>query len=173
MYDYRDSPLFTKYSPTSNEITLYYQLLKFNPQFKNAGLHAYKNEFGSNVNKKNFQGLITISKQSTFQNLKIEISKKTRLPLNTMVLFGYWGGDYYDESRTKWENIIYYYINENELILNSHYNNEIVTNRYIYIYIDIRKDEIFSEINKNQIINDKKLEKMEEMKKKVRKRYQI
>ena len=162
MYDYRDSPLFTQYSPTSNEITLYYQLLKFNPQFEDAGLYVYKDEFGSNVNKKNFQGLITISKQSTFQNLKIEISKKTRLPLNTMVLFGYWGGDYYDEYRRKWEKIIYYYINENELILNSHYNNEIVTNRYIYIIIDIEKDVIFSEINKNQMINDKKLEKMEE-----------
>ena len=161
MFDYSNSPIFKQYSSSSNEITLYYQLMNYFPQFKNGGLHAYKNEFGSNVNKENFRGLITISKWSTLRNLKIEISKKTGFPLNTMVSFGYWGGEYYDESGVKWEKVIYYIINENIFISNNYYNNSIITNRYIYIFIDIGRDEIFSGINKNQIINDKKIEELE------------
>ena len=62
MFDYSNSPIFKQYSSSSNEITLYYQLMKYFPQFKDGGLYTYKNEFGSNVNKENFRGLITISK---------------------------------------------------------------------------------------------------------------
>ena len=162
MCDYLNSPLFKKYSSSSEEITLYYALVKYGYQLKNVDLYEYKNEFGSNVNKKEFQGLITISKYSTLQNLKIEISKKTRFPINTMVLFGYWAGEYYDEDGLNWERINDYYIDENTLILNSHYNSPILTNRYIYIYIDISRNEIFSGINENQINSDKTIEKLKE-----------
>ena len=161
MFDYSNSPIFKQYSSSSNEITLYYQLMKYFPQFKDGGLYTYKNEFGSNVNKENFRGLITISKWSTLRNLKIEISKKTGFPLNTMVSFGYWEGEYYDESGVKWANVIDYNINENIAIFYSNYNSSIITNRYIYIFIDIDRDEIFSGINKNQIINDKKIGELE------------
>ena len=147
MCDYSNSPLFKKYSPSSNEITLYYQLLKQNHQFKNSFLDYYENEFSSNVNKNEFSGLITISKNSTLYKLKIEISKKTRFPIKTMVGFGFLKGEYYDEFGVKWERITPYYIDENILILNSHYNNSMVAYRYIYIYIDITRDEIFSSIN--------------------------
>ena len=165
MCDYLNSPLFKKYSSSSNEITLYYQLLKLNNQFKNSGLAAYKNEFSSNVNKNEFSGLITISKNSTLYNLKIEISKITGFPIKTMVGFGCLEGEYYDEFGDKWERINPYYINENILILNSHYNNSMVAYRYIYIYIDITRDEIFSSINENQINNDKTIKKLEEKEK--------
>ena len=165
MCDYLNSPLFKKYSSSSNEITLYYQLLKLNSQFKNSGLAAYKNEFSSNVNKNEFSGLITISKNSTLYNLKIEISKITGFPIKTMVGLGCLEGEYYDEFGDKWERINPYYIDENILILNSHYNNSMVAYRYIYIYIDITRDEIFSSINENQINNDKTIKKLEEKEK--------
>jgi len=76
MCDYLNSPLFKQYSSSSNEITLYYKLLKHSNQIlENCNLFLYEKEFGSNVNKQKFTGLITIWKYSTLHNLKIEIGK--------------------------------------------------------------------------------------------------
>ena len=162
MCDYLNSPLFKQYSFFSDEITLYYQLLKHSNQIlKNCNLFSHEKEFGSNVNKQEFNGLITISKYSTLHNLKIEIGKKSGFPINTMVMFGCWDGEYYKNGEI-WERIKRYFVDENTLILDSHYNNSIITNRYLYIFIDISINEIFSGINENQKINDKKLEKLEE-----------
>ena len=167
---YLNSPLFKQYSSSSNEITLYYKLLKHSKQIlKNCNLFSHEKEFGSNVNKRKFKGLITISKYSTLHNLKIEIGKKTGFPINTMVMFGCWIGEFY-ENGEKWERIKRYFVDENTLILFSHYNNSIITNRYLYIYIDISINEIFSGINENQKINDKKLEKLEENEKESKKK---
>ena len=170
MCDYLNSPLFKQYSSSSDEITLYYQLLKHSNQIlKNCNLFSHEKEFGSNVNKQKFKGLITISKHSTLHDLKIEIGKKTGFPINTMVMFGCWIGEYYENGK-KWERINNYFVDENTLILDSHYNNSIITNRYLYIFIDISINEIFSGINENQKINDKKLEKLEENEKESKKK---
>ena len=173
MTNYLNYPLFNQYSPLSKEITLYYSLIKYICDEQDAGLYAYENEFSSNVQKNNFEGYITISKYSTLKDIKIEINKKTGLPINTMVGFGYWIGETYDENGKEWENFRYYNKNENTLILHSRYNNEIITKRYVYIFIDTSEDEIFLRINENQIINDKTIgelkEKEKENKKKISK----
>ena len=49
-----DYSIFKKYSPSSSEITLRYQLNKYIPNvklFEKINLDAYGNQFGSNVNK--------------------------------------------------------------------------------------------------------------------------
>ena len=113
MCDYLNSPLFKQYSFFSDEITLYYQLLKHSNQIlENCNLFSHEKEFGSNVNKQEFTGLITISKYSTFHNLKIEIGKKSGFPINTMVMFGCWNGEYYKNGE-KWEKINNYFVDEN------------------------------------------------------------
>ena len=120
MCDYLNSPLFKQYSSSSKEITLYYQLLKHSNQIlENCSLFSHEKEFGSNVNKQEFTGLITISKYSTLHDLKIEIGKKTGFPINTMVMFGCWNGEFYEKGEIR-ERIKYYFVDENTLILHSH-----------------------------------------------------
>ena len=168
MDNYLNSSLFNQYSPLSNEITLRYSLTKYICDEQDATLN--ENEFSSIVQKNNFDGYITISKHSTLKDIKIEINKKTGFPINTMVGFGYWLGETYDENGKKWENFRYYNINENTLILHSRYNNEIITKRYVYIFIDTSEDEIFLRINENQIINDKTIGELKEKEKKNKKK---
>ena len=156
---------FKQYSPSSNEITLYYQLEKYLPsaaQFTKINLDAYEKEFSSNVQKKNFDGYITVPKRSNLKTIKSKVSEKTGFPLDTMIKFGIWGGEEYDQKMKKWTMVQYYYVDENSLIANSHYNSSTVTDRYVYIFIDISKDKIFSSINDNQIKNDKKIEELKE-----------
>lgn len=144
---------FKKYSPSSNEITLKYSLDKYIPNAKNfekINLDAYEHEFGSNVNKDNFAGYITILKNSTFRKLKKLIRKKTGFPLETMIGFGKWGGEECDENGKVWTMVDRINIDENSLISNSIYNSSIMTNRYIYIYIDMNRDKMFSKINEDK-----------------------
>ena len=159
---------FKKYSPSSDEITLKYRLEKHIPNvehFQKINLDAYENEFSSHIHKDKFDGFITISKKSTLREFKRIVSERTGFPINIMVGFGKWGGEEYDENGELWTIVAKYYIDENTPISQTHYNNAKITNRYIYIYIDITRDEIFSSINDNQIVNDKKFEKYEEEKK--------
>ena len=126
---------FKQYSPSSNEITLYYKLEKYLPladQFTKINLDAYEKEFSSNVQKKNFNGYITVSKYSNLKTIKSKVSEKTGFPLDTMIKFGIWGGEEYDQKMKKWTNVQDYYVDENSLIANSHYNSSTVTDRYIY-----------------------------------------
>ena len=87
----------------------------------------------------------------------------TGFPINTMVGFGCYVGEKCDENgEKKWTIVEKININDNTLISQSRYNDSIIEKRYIYIYIDIKRNKIFSSINNNQIINDKKYEELEE-----------
>ena len=159
---------FLIYSSSSIDIILFYKLDKYIEnvrRFQPINLDRYENEFGSNVKKDKFSGYISISKSSKLKDIKSEVSKQTGFPTNTMVGFGYWGGQECDENGKKWTNVNHYVVDENMLILDSHYNSSIITDRYVYIYIDINKNQIFSSINDNQIINDKKLGELKEKEK--------
>ena len=156
---------FKNYSIFSNEITLRYELNKYSPLpcfSKKIYLDAYKNEFSSNVNKDQFVGYITISKNSNLYNLKSKISEKTRFPVDTMIKFGIWGGEEYDFFMKKKTIVQDYYVNEYLLIANSHYNSPTITNRYVYIFIDISRNQIFSSIYNNQLKNEKKINELKE-----------
>ena len=168
-----DSLTFKKYSSSSNEINLHYNLDKYIPNAKHyekINLDAYEHEFGSNINKDNFNGYITISKNSTFIEFKKLISEKTGFPVETMVGFGVWDGEECDESGKIWTNVNRIDIDENTLISNSRYNSPVITERYIYIYIDMDRDKMFSKINENQIKNDKKYKQLEEKEKENKKK---
>ena len=155
---------FKKYNPSSSEINLYYKLEKYIPnakQFEKINLNAYEHEFGSNVNKDKFDGYITVLKSLTFKEFKKLISEKTKFPVDTMVGFGIWDGEVSDDNGKVWINVKRIDINDDNLISNSVYNSPIFTKRYIYIYIDKNRNNVFSGINENQIKNDKKFEKLE------------
>ena len=167
---------FKKYSPSSSEINIYYKLEKFIPnakQFEKINLNAYEHEFGSNVNKNNFDGYITILKSLTFKEFKKIISEKTGFPVETMVGFGIWDGEECDENGKVWINVKRIDIDENNSISSSVYNSPIITKRYIYIYIDKNQDNVFSKINDNQIINDEKFKKLKEEEKENQKQINI
>ena len=156
---------FKKYSSSSNKITLRYQLLKYFPksdEFTNIGLDAYEEEFCSNINKDNFEGYITISKDSYLYDIKSKVSKKTGFPIDTMTCFGIWGGEKYDKFGKRWTTINEYNVDDETTIYDSHYDSSIITNRYVYIFIDISNNEIFSSINDNQIRNDRKINQLKE-----------
>ena len=152
---------FIHYSPFSNEITLEYSLNKNIPgaqNFTKVNLDAYNHEFSSNINKNKFFGYITISKNSTFRDLKFLISRLTGIPANIMVRFGYWGGTNTDKYGGIWTTIIDNNdIKDDTKIMDSRYYNNNLENRKIYIYIDMNKDQIFSTVNNNQIMNDIKI----------------
>ena len=156
---------FKKYSSSSNKITLRYKLSKYIPKserFTKINLDAYEKEFSSNINKDNFKGYITISKNSCLHDIKTKVSKKTGFPIDTMKYFGIWGGVEYDEFGEEWTIIKEYNVKGYTRMYDGRYNSPIVTNRYVYIFIDISNNEIFSSINDNQIKNDRKINQLKE-----------
>ena len=156
---------FKKYLSSIDKITLHYELIKYFPKserFTEISLDAYEKEFSSNINKDNFKGYITISKNSCLHDIKSKVSQKTGFPIDTMKYFGIWGGVEYDEFGEEWTIIKEYNVKGYTRIYDSHYNSPIVTNRYVYIFIDISNNEIFSSINDNQIKNDRKINQLKE-----------
>ena len=163
-YNYEENK-FKNYSASSDEITLRYELAKYiltTEHFTKMNLDAYEKEFSSNVNKDKFEGYVTINKNSTLLNLKSKISEKTGFPVDTMIKFGIWGGEEYDNEMTKWTMVQDYWENEYLPIANSRYNSPTITNRYVYIFIDISRNQIFSSINNNQLKNDQKINELKE-----------
>ena len=124
-----DYERFLKYSSSSNEITLHYELNKDIPdawRFIPINLEKYESEFSSNVNKNKFFGYITINKNATFGYFKNILNKITGFPVNVMTKFGYWGGTEADENGKIWTIVSNNYnINDNTLIRNSSYNDQI------------------------------------------------
>ena len=83
---------FKNYSEDSNEITLYYSLVKHNSEnykWTNINLYAYKQQFGSQI-KKNFDGYETFNKSDTLYEIKKKVSEKTGFPIETIIKFGWW-----------------------------------------------------------------------------------
>ena len=157
-----DYSVFQKYSPSSNELTLHYKLDKYIPNskhFEPINLDAYGDELSSIVNKDKFSGYITVSKNISLKQFKKNISEITGFPIDTMVGFGIWGGNECDENGEEWTIVNPINIDENTLISNTCYNDKTIQKRYIYIFIDINKNQIFSSVNDNQIKNEKNLMK--------------
>ena len=154
---------FRNYSEDSNEITLYYRLVKHNSEIKewtNISLYAYKQQFGSQI-KKNFDGYETFNKSDTLYEIKKKVSEKTGFPIETIIKFGTYSGKKYGPDEKLYNMVTNYDVDDKTMIMNSHYNNTNVENRYVYLYIDPSGSKIFESINKNQIINDKKQKIME------------
>ena len=138
-----DYSKFLKYSSSSNEITLFYKLVKYIPgcdQNTPISLNIYENEFGSNVKKQNFSGYITISKSSTLGQFKQKVSGMTGFPLGTMVGFGYKVGKECDENGKEWNIVGDINYNDNMIISQTRYDSSLIDNRDVYIYIDIKRN---------------------------------
>ena len=168
-----DYSKFLKYSSSSNEITLFYKLVKYIPgcdQNTPINLNRYENEFGSNVKKQNFSGYITISKSSTLGQFKQKVSEMTGFPLGTMVGFGYKVGKECDENGKEWNIVGKINYNDNMIISQTRYDSSLIDNRDVYIYIDIKRNQTFSYINDNQILNDKVIDEIKEERKEDKKK---
>lgn len=155
---------FKQYSEESNEITLYYQLAKDNikkEKHLNLNLYAYEENFGSNINKI-FDGYETFNKSDTLYEIKKKISEKTGFPTETITRFATYCGKKYDNDNKLINIISPYEVEDSTIISNSKYNNSLVEKRYVYVFIDPSKNEIFERINENQILNDKKQKIMED-----------
>ena len=155
---------FKLYDGNSNEITIYYNLEKYIEnceRWTKINLDAYANEFSSIINKDNFHGYETFNKSDTLKEIKKRVSEKTGFPIETIIKFGKYGGQEYDDKQKKWTIVEYYTTDENILIGESIYNSIKIDDRKVYIYIDPSKSEIFASINKNQIKNDVKINDME------------
>ena len=71
------------------------------------------------------------------------------------------GGKQYGPDKKLYNIVSIYNVDDKTMIMNSHYNNTNVENRYVYLYIDPSGSKIFESIYKNQILNDKKQKIME------------
>ena len=95
----------------------------------------------------------------------------TGFPLDTMVGFGYKDGEEYDENGKKWTIVgDANYNDDNTIISQTRYDSSYIDRRYVYIYIDIKRDKIFSSINDNQIRNDKIIDEIKEERKEDKKK---
>ena len=141
---------FQKYDSNSNEITLYYNLAHYFPEYqkwRNLNLSYYGHNFSSIVKKNYFSGYETFKKSDTLIEMKKRISKLSGFPIETFVKFGTKGGtEYNPNDGTVWNNINDYNVDESISISNSNYNSPIVENRYVYLYVDSSKSKIFESL---------------------------
>ena len=56
------------------------------------------------------------------------------------------------------------------IISQTRYDSSLIDNRDVYIYIDIKRNQIFSSINDNQILNDKVIDEIKEESKEDKKK---
>ena len=136
---------FRNYSEDSNEITLYYTLVKHNSKNKkwtNISLYAYEQQFGSQI-KKNFDGYETFNKSDTLYEIKKKVSQKTGFPIETIIKFGTYSGKEYGPNEKLYIIVSNYDVDDKTMIMNSHYNKSTVEDRHVYLFIDPSSSKIF------------------------------
>ena len=94
----------------------------------------------------------------------------TGFPLGTMVGFGYKVGKECDENGKEWNIVGKINYNDNMIISQTRYDSSLIDNRDVYIYIDIKRNQTFSYINDNQILNDKVIDEIKEERKEDKKK---
>ena len=95
------------------------------------------------------------NKSDTLNEVKKRISERTGFPIETMIGFGTYGGQHYGKDGRLWTTVKTYNCDDNLTIKQTVYDSSTITKRYVYIYIDISKKEIFVKMNENQKTNDK------------------
>ena len=154
---------FQKFTPSSVTITIYYQLQKhFNDyqEERETTLEEYAEEFSTMIHKEYFSGYETFDKSNQLYEIKKRISQKTGFPIETMTKFGIYGGQFYGKDGRLRTIVNNYNCSQYITIGNSLYNSQKITDRYVYIFIDVNQKEFFVKLNENQKINDKKLENL-------------